>query len=112
MLTSGKHASVLLVLFFAVVGMGGSDLAPETSKLSGPSGITNSPTAHCRFESPDPGATFECSLDEGAFFECSSPENINRLSEGRHAFAVRALDEKGNVDPTPATWIWAVEGNG
>ena len=41
-----------------------------------------------------------------------NPENINRLSEGRHAFAVRALDEKGNVDPTPATWIWAVEENG
>ena len=89
----------------------GSDLAPETSKLSGPSGVTNSPSAHFRFESPNPEATFECSLDGGAYYECSSPENINRLSEGRHAFAVRALDEEGNADPTPASWIWAVDSN-
>jgi CSLREA domain-containing protein len=86
----------------------GSDPSPETTKLSGPSGVTRSPSAHFRFESPDPEATFECSLDGGEYYECSSPENINRLSEGRHFFAVRAQDGEGNVDPSPATWIWAV----
>ena len=87
----------------------GSALSPETTKISGPSGVTKSPTAHFEFESSDPGATFECSLDGGAYYPCSSPENINRLSEGRHVFVVRAIDAEGTVDPSPAEWVWAVE---
>ena len=90
----------------------GSDLSPETVRLSGPSGVTKSPTAHFRFESPDAGATFECILDGGEYYECSSPENINGLSEGRHHFEVRAVDEEGNADPRPAEWIWAVNRHG
>ncbi len=87
---------------------GGSALSPDTTKLSGPSGVTKSPAAHFEFSSPDPEATFECSLDGGAYYECSSPENINRLSEGRHTFEARAKKE-GNVDPTPAAWRWEVD---
>jgi hypothetical protein len=89
----------------------GSALAPETTKLSGPSGVTKIPTAHFKYDSTDPVATFECSLDGAAYYECSSPENINRLSEGRHTFAVRALEEEGTADPTPAEWVWVVERN-
>ena len=89
----------------------GSALSPETTRLSGPSGTTNNPTADFKFTSPDPEATFECSLDGGAYYPCSSPENINRLSEGRHTFAVRAVDKEGRVDQSPAQWIWAVERN-
>jgi hypothetical protein len=43
----------------------GSALSPETTKLTGPSGVTKSSTAHFKFSSPDQGATFECSLDGG-----------------------------------------------
>ena len=32
-------------------------------------------------------------------------------SEGRHTFEVRAVDDQGDVDPSPAVWIWAVERN-
>jgi CSLREA domain-containing protein len=88
---------------------GGSALSPETTKISGPSGVTKSQTAHFKFSSPVAGATFECSLDGGAYYECSSPENIYRLSEGRHTFLVRAVDGEGNVDLSPAQWIWAVD---
>lgn len=90
---------------------GGSAISPDTAKLSGPSGVTKSPTAHFRFSSPDPEATFECSLDGGAYYPCSSPENINGLSEGRHTFEVRAVDSEGTADPGPAAWIWAVNRN-
>jgi CSLREA domain-containing protein len=89
----------------------GSDLSLETTKISGPSGVTKSPTAHFKFSSPDPKATFECSLDSGTYYECSSPETIHGLSDGRHVFAVRAVDEEGNVDPSPAAWIWSVDRN-
>ena len=57
---------------------------PDTTKLSGPSGVTRSPTAHFKFASTDPAATFECSLDGGQYYACSSPENINGLSDGVH----------------------------
>jgi large repetitive protein len=89
----------------------GSALSPDTTKVSGPSGVTKNPTAHFKFTSPDPDATFECSLDGGAYYPCSSPENINKLSEGRHTFEVRAVDEQSGVDESPAVWAWAVERN-
>jgi large repetitive protein len=89
----------------------GKYLTPDTTIVSGPSGVTKRPSAHFEFESLDPEATFERSLDRGIYYDCSSPENINCLSEGRHAFVVRARDEEGNVDPTPASWIWAVDRN-
>jgi hypothetical protein len=89
----------------------GSDLSLETTKISGPSGLTKNPTAHFKFASPGPDATFECSLDGGGYYPCSSPENINKLSEGRHTFEVRAVDEQSNVDQSPAAWAWAVKRN-
>jgi hypothetical protein len=30
------------------------------------------------------------------------------LSAGAHVFAVRAIDEAGNVDPTPANHVWTI----
>jgi CSLREA domain-containing protein len=89
----------------------GSDLSPETLKVRGPSGLTKSPTAHFKFSSPDPKATFECSLDGEAYYECSSPENIHGLSEGRHSFLVRVVDADGTADPSPAAWSWSVDRN-
>ena len=38
----------------------------------------------------------------------SSPEEVEVLTAGEHTFAVRAIDEAGNVDPTPATRTWTV----
>jgi CSLREA domain-containing protein len=90
----------------------GAAPSPETLKVRGPSGVTKNPTAHFEFASSDPRVTFECSLDGRAYHECSSPENINRLSEGRHTFLVRAVDEEGTSDPSPAAWIWSVDRKG
>jgi hypothetical protein len=87
----------------------GSDLSLDTAKISGPSGLAKSPTAHFKFYSLSPEANFECSLDGGDYYPCSSPENINKLSDGRHTFFARAMDEQSNVDQSPLAWAWAVE---
>jgi uncharacterized repeat protein (TIGR01451 family) len=54
------------------------------------------------------GATFECKLDSAAFAPCSSPQSYNGLSVGNHTFRVRAVDNAGGVDPTPARYTWSV----
>ncbi len=53
-------------------------------------------------------AGFECSLD-GGFSTCTSPQNYDSLGDGSHTFQVRAIDDAGNIDPTPATYTWVVD---
>ncbi|MDQ3867215.1 MAG: Ig-like domain-containing protein [Actinomycetota bacterium] len=81
---------------------------PDTSIVARPAVDARLTTATFRFRS-EPGATFECSLDGTLFRLCRSPQRYERLSEGRHLFAVRALDAAGNYDPTPAEWRWRID---
>jgi hypothetical protein len=82
---------------------------PETTIDSGPSGLTNDATPTFTFSADEPAATFECSLDTGtaAFSACSGPGASHTpagpLSDGAYTFRVRATDQAGNTDPTPAT---------
>lgn len=84
---------------------------PETTIDSGPAdGSTTGATgAVFAFSSPDAGAAFECDLDGGGFVACTSPEAYAGLADGPHAFAVRAKDAVGNLDPSPATRGWTVD---
>ena len=75
---------------------------PETTIDSGPSGAVNGVSASFAFSSSEAGSTFECSLDGEAFVGCASPKEYTGLSDGAHAFRVRATDAAGNTDPTPA----------
>ena len=81
---------------------------PETGITSGPSGAVRSRDATVEFESTEPG-TLECSLDEEAFSPCVSPMSYSGLGEGEHKFSVRATDEAGNLDPSPALRAWEVD---
>ena len=76
-------------------------VVPTTTIDAGPNGLTNSSTVSFEFSSDDPTATFECSLDGGGFTPCATPLDYNNLGDGAHQFEVRAVDEAGNIDPSP-----------
>ena len=84
-------------------------MPPDTSVSGGPAGPTNSTQATLNFGSTESNSTFECRLDGGAWASCSSPKSYSGLSEGSHSFDVRASDQAGNVDPSPASRSWVVD---
>ena len=59
--------------------------------------------------SSEPGASLQCSLDGAAFSACTSPKAYTSLADGPHSFEVRATDQAGNVDPTPAARSFTVD---
>jgi Bacterial Ig-like domain len=85
-------------------------VAPDTTITSGPPDPTTQTTATFEFTSSEAGATFECRLDGGAFGSCSSPASYD-VDNGPHSLAVRSVDAAGNVDGTPATRAWTVNGS-
>jgi subtilisin-like proprotein convertase family protein len=82
--------------------------APETTIDKAPTRRTQRATARLRFSASEPGSSFECRIDRRKFKPCSSPRRLKRLAEGKHRFAVQAVDPAGNVDPTPAKRRWRV----
>jgi uncharacterized protein (TIGR03382 family) len=80
--------------------------APDTTIISGPEGTTSSPNATFDFDTDEPGVTYECSLDGGEFTACTDPDTFEDLAEGEHTLVVRARDNAGNVDSTPASRTW------
>jgi VCBS repeat protein len=60
-----------------------------------------------RFSGTDNNAVagFECSRDNAAFAQCTSPATYS-VTPGSHTFRIRAVDNAGFRDPTPATFSW------
>jgi hypothetical protein len=82
---------------------------PDTQITSGPPAKTKQKSATIAFGSTVPGTTFECALDgKTTFRPCASPETV-KVKKGKHTFQVQAVDEAGEVDPTPATDSWKVK---
>ncbi|MFT7578730.1 MAG: putative repeat protein (TIGR01451 family) [Myxococcota bacterium] len=52
---------------------------------------------------------FECRWDGADWSACSAPVITSELADGAHTFEVRAIDESGNVDPTPASCAFTVD---
>jgi len=84
------------------------DSTPETTIESGPVSPIDETDATFTFLSDRDDATFECSLDGAAFQPCTSPHAIAGLAEGDHGLEVRATRRVRAVDPTPASYAWAV----
>lgn len=82
---------------------------PQTKIGSGPKAKTKSHQATLRFNSDEPGSSFQCKLDHRSWQTCRSPKTYRHLKVGGHTFRVRAQDSAGNVDPTPASRTWRVK---
>lgn len=77
--------------------------APRTILRGKPARRTRDRTPTFRFTSDEPGSTFQCKLDRKPFRSCRSPYTGKRLALGLHTFKVRARDQSGKLDPSPAT---------
>lgn len=60
------------------------------------------------FDGSDNGRVvgFECSLDGVAFAACTSATTYDGIAWGGHMFRVRAIDENGFRDDSPAAFMW------
>jgi len=83
--------------------------APETEIQAAPPMLVGSRSASFQFGSPRPNSQFQCRLDGGDFMQCASPQQFSDLPEGTHTFEVRAFDQYGNVDGSPAIYTWVVD---
>ncbi|MCU0990418.1 MAG: PKD domain-containing protein, partial [Xanthomonadales bacterium] len=87
---------------------------PETTITGAPAAITSAATATFTFlgadaQAPVSALTFECRLDGDAWAACASPTAYVGITDGAHQFAVRAADDLGNVDATPASRSWTMD---
>ncbi len=80
---------------------------PSTIILAAPPETTRETEA--RFEFGPAGATFECRLDEGQWRACPPRWSVGGLADATHTLEVRATDEVGNIDDTPAEHRWTVD---
>jgi hypothetical protein len=82
--------------------------APDTDIAEGPAAGSSvvGPHVTFRFSSADSGATFECRIDNGAFAACANPYTTPALQAGDHTLQVRAKDNVGNIDASPASRSW------
>ncbi len=90
-------------------GQGGSSgNAPQTLLKRTPRHKTHDRTPTFRFAADERGVTFQCKLDGKPYKSCRSPFTAKKLSFGRHVFKVRARDDSGGLDPSPASYAFKV----
>jgi hypothetical protein len=89
-------------------GASGQHGAPQTTLRRKPAKKSHDRTPTFRFGFSEPGSSFQCKLDSGPYKACSSPFTTKRLSLGHHTFKVRARDDSGKLDPSPAVYGFKV----
>jgi hypothetical protein len=82
--------------------------APQTTLKHKPPHRTHDRTPTFRFAADEPHSTFQCKLDAKPFKPCRSPFTTKKLTLGPYTFKVRARDESGKLDPSPASYSFRV----
>lgn len=77
---------------------------PVATITRAPDAVTSSRTATFAFTADQPGATFECALDDGPLTGCVMPVSYHDLGEGDHRFVVRAIGPAGAGRVAEHTW--------
>lgn len=98
-----------------VVIVSGTHVPPDTTITAGPAEGAQVPDLEI-FEfagtddiAPPNEITFQCKLDSGDWADCETSDWPGTDVDGWHTFAVRALDDMLNVDPTPAERRWRLD---
>ena len=92
-------------------GQGGRG-APQTTLKRKPPRKTHDRTPTFAFSADETGSTFQCKLDSKPFKTCRSPFTTTRLTLGHHTFKVRARDDSGTLDPSPAACSFRLTAKG
>ena len=89
-----------------------AELDVDTLLLERPKRKTNKRHVAFTFDSPTHRpVTFLCQMDRKGFFPCADVASY-RVRLGKHTFAVKAVDQIGREDPTPATTKFKVKKKG
>jgi hypothetical protein len=90
-------------------GQGGSGGNPPQTLLKRmPPHRTHDRTPTFGFAADERGVTFQCELDRKPYRSCRSPFTSKKLALGRHVFRVRARDDSGRLDPSPASYAFKI----
>jgi hypothetical protein len=81
-------------------------IAPQTRIVVRPKKRSTHRLSFFRFRANTAKARFLCRLDARRARRCRNPYTLRHLKFGRHRLAVAAVDQAGNVDPTPAVRSW------
>jgi len=82
--------------------------APETYIKNGPDSVVNTGTVSFIF-SANEAVTYECHLNDKAWRTCPTDYQIKNLVAGEYQLQVRAIDQTGNIDQSPASWSWSID---
>lgn len=83
---------------------------PETTIATKPAALSNKATDTFTFTSNESGVTFQVKLDgAAAFTNATTPYTVSGLTDGQHTLLVRAVDQAGNIDDTPAAYTWTID---
>jgi hypothetical protein len=87
--------------------------APSATIKTHPADPSAGNSASFTYQSNEVGSTFECSLSSGGtdnFAACvSTGKTYSGLADGSYVFKVRATDQAGNQQATPAEFSWQVD---
>ncbi|MGE0550746.1 MAG: LamG-like jellyroll fold domain-containing protein [Kofleriaceae bacterium] len=83
-------------------------VVPDTTITEAPAAFSALAEATFRFTSNEQNVTFECRVDGEPVETCGSPY-VRPLGDGEHSFSVRAIDQAGNADETPAEHLWSID---